>query len=343
MALEREVQLLARASAACRHVVQLLGLSRLAHNGGGGQGGDGAVEELAQVMRRYPQSLKQYLDAQPEGKLEPGEVLLMARDLLRGLADLHRLGIIVADLKPDNVLLDEGRAPLLCDFGISHAVSTTTGHFTATSTTGTFNYMCECDMWALGATLLHLLDGRPPWFGCSMDHIFAKVVVQHAIPDIPASGLPPALLALLHACLRPEPDARPSARRALEAVVAGATGALSGQEPLQQQQLQHQPHPFGYVEDGGTPLHAAARRGDVEEVRALLRAGADKDAQDEGEWTPLHRAAENGHVVAVRALLQAGANTDARDSTNQNSPLYLAAQNGHVEVVKALLQAGADK
>ncbi|KXZ41601.1 hypothetical protein GPECTOR_372g153 [Gonium pectorale] len=256
-----------------------------------------------------------------EGKLEPDEVLLMARDLLRGLADLHRLGIIVADLKPDNVLLDEGRAPVLCDFGISHAVSTTAGHFTATSTTGTFNYMApeqfncgsrvtpQCDMWALGATLLHLLDGRPPWFGCSMDHIFAKVVVQHAIPDIPASGLPPALLALLHACLRPEPDARPSARRALEAVVAGATGALSGQEPLQQQ-LQHQPHPFDYVE---------------------------------GEWTPLHRAAENGHVEAVQALLQAGANTDARDSTNQNSPLYLAAQNGHVEVVKALLQAGADK
>ncbi|KXZ43193.1 hypothetical protein GPECTOR_98g777 [Gonium pectorale] len=203
-----------------------------------------------------------------------------------------------------------------------------------------------------------------------MDHIFAKVVVQHAIPDIPASGLPPALLALLHACLRPEPDARPSARVALEAVVAGATGALSGQEPLQQQ-LQHQPHPFGYVEAMySQTIHTAQQamlsvcmhghmdtsyrslsfhprlhpqRGDVEEVRALLRAGADKDAQDEGEWTPLHRAAENGHVEAVRALLQAGANKDARDSTNQTSPLYLAAQNGHVEVVRALLQAGADK
>ncbi|KXZ41374.1 hypothetical protein GPECTOR_514g487 [Gonium pectorale] len=78
-----------------------------------------------------------------EGKLTAGEVLLMARDILRGLADLHRLGIIVADLKPDNVLLDEGHAPVLCDFGISRAVSTTKGHFTATSTAGTFNYMCE--------------------------------------------------------------------------------------------------------------------------------------------------------------------------------------------------------
>ncbi|KXZ42213.1 hypothetical protein GPECTOR_181g259 [Gonium pectorale] len=78
-----------------------------------------------------------------EGKLEPGEVLLMARDLLHGLADLHRLGIIVADLKPDNVLLDEGHAPVLYDFGISQAVSTTKGHFTATSKAGTFNYMCE--------------------------------------------------------------------------------------------------------------------------------------------------------------------------------------------------------
>ncbi|KXZ42212.1 hypothetical protein GPECTOR_181g258 [Gonium pectorale] len=65
----------------------------------------------------------------------------------------------------------------------------------------------QCDMWALGATLLHLLDGQVPWSGCNVGQIYAKVVVEHDAPDIPASGLPPALQTLLHACLRSEPGA----------------------------------------------------------------------------------------------------------------------------------------
>ncbi|KXZ43633.1 hypothetical protein GPECTOR_84g309 [Gonium pectorale] len=58
-------------------------------------------------------------------------------------------------------------------------------------------------------------------------------------------------------------------------------------------------------------------------------------------WT-LHAAAEKGHVEAVAALLQAGANKEAVDKTGA-TPLHIAAENRHVEAVAALLQAGADK
>ena len=74
--------------------------------------------------------------------MQPGAVLLLAQDLLRGLAELHTLGITMADLKPDNVLLDQSGVPLLCDFGISCAISTHATHQTNTSIKGTFNYMC---------------------------------------------------------------------------------------------------------------------------------------------------------------------------------------------------------
>ncbi|KXZ50821.1 hypothetical protein GPECTOR_15g507 [Gonium pectorale] len=208
-----------------------------------------------------------------EGKLGPGEVLLLAQDLLRGLVELHGLGIVMADLKPDNVLLDEAGAPLLCDFGIAHAVSTTTG-YTATAPeqfhVGS-RITPQCDMWALGATLLHLLTGRPPWLGYNMAQICVQVGVQRTAPDIPDSGLPPPLLGLLRACLRPEPSARPSAKAALEVMVAELVNALSRPQLPQPPQVSK--------EDGGqTPLHIAAFFGRVEVVQALLAAGANKEA-----------------------------------------------------------------
>ena len=42
------------------------------------------------------------------------------------------------------------------------------------------------------------------------------------------------------------------------------------------------------AEDGETPLHLAAGKGDVEEVKRLLNAGADVKARDEDGRTALH-------------------------------------------------------
>ena len=42
------------------------------------------------------------------------------------------------------------------------------------------------------------------------------------------------------------------------------------------------------AEDGETPLHLAAGKGDVEEVKRLLSVGADVEARDEDRGTALH-------------------------------------------------------
>lgn len=91
--------------------------------------------------------------------MQPGAVLLLAQDLLRGLAELHALGITMADLKPDNVLLDQSGMPLLCDFGISSAITTHTSHQTNTSVKGTFNYMCVCMHGQMAAAQVKLASG----------------------------------------------------------------------------------------------------------------------------------------------------------------------------------------
>ncbi|XP_046984003.1 poly [ADP-ribose] polymerase tankyrase-1-like [Schistocerca americana] len=90
-------------------------------------------------------------------------------------------------------------------------------------------------------------------------------------------------------------------------------------------------------------LIQAAEQGAVEELRALLAAGADVGVRDRGEhgMTALHWAAEGEHMEAVRCLLDAGAEVNDRDS-NQNTPLHLAAYNGDVALVRILLESSAD-
>ena len=93
-------------------------------------------------------------------------------------------------------------------------------------------------------------------------------------------------------------------------------------------------------EQGNTALLVAAREGDLETARTLLRAGADVDGRA-GPLTPLGQAALRGHSHMVRLLLRAGAQVDAT-GLNEHTPLMNAVKLNHPEVVSLLLKAGAN-
>ncbi len=101
----------------------------------------------------------------------------------------------------------------------------------------------------------------------------------------------------------------------------------------------------------GASLLAAVKRGDADEVAALLAAGGvdpDVGEKDEKRGTrpALVLAAELGHGEIVRALLAAGAAADARVAEGpppwDRTALMLAAEQGHLDPVRALLAGGAD-
>lgn len=97
------------------------------------------------------------------------------------------------------------------------------------------------------------------------------------------------------------------------------------------------------IEATETDLHVAAERGSVDDVRRLVRAGADLNARDADGLTPLHRAAAwNPDPAVTRTLLGAGADVGTR-IVGGFTPLHLAAGGTtHPEVIVALVEAGTD-
>jgi len=88
-----------------------------------------------------------------------------------------------------------------------------------------------------------------------------------------------------------------------------------------------------------TPLHHAARKGDVERAKKLLDAGADLTARDEHlRSTPLAWAAKFGQLEMVRFLLERGAPKSVPDDPSWATPLAWARRRGHDNVAELLVE-----
>ena len=90
-----------------------------------------------------------------------------------------------------------------------------------------------------------------------------------------------------------------------------------------------------------TPVADAARRGDRDAVRTLLKQGADVGAAHGDGMTALHWAAERGDADLAEMLVYAGANVAAVTRIGQYTPLHLASKAASVPVAQVLLKAGA--
>jgi len=90
-----------------------------------------------------------------------------------------------------------------------------------------------------------------------------------------------------------------------------------------------------------TPLHKAARTGDLAGLRSLLDSGADPNQRDANGERPLVVAVAAGQLNAARVLIAAGANPNL-PSASGRTPLIEAALGGRIGIVRLLLAAGAD-
>lgn len=87
---------------------------------------------------------------------------------------------------------------------------------------------------------------------------------------------------------------------------------------------------------GCTALHRAAGQC----VSELIRTGADVHAEDEDGGQPLAAAARRGDVVAVQLLLAAGANVHVADKAGCTALHEAVWTNSKAECVRALIRQG---
>ncbi len=132
---------------------------------------DGRRSCLYTVMPFYRgETLEQRLRRQPRVRL--GEGLAIADRLAKGVAALHRAGVIHRDIKPDNVLLEENGGLKLLDLGVARLPGM--DDFPAADTPGTPSYMAPemfagapgdvaTDVYALGVTLYRMFADAYPY------------------------------------------------------------------------------------------------------------------------------------------------------------------------------------
>ena len=154
------------------------------------------------VMEYIPgHTLQQHL--KQTGPLDLIDVLKLGRQIAYGLAAAHAEQLIHRDVKPGNILLEEGieERVKITDFGLARAAddaSMTQSGVIA----GTPLYMApeqaqgqkldqRADLFSLGSVLYQMISGRPPFRGPSTLAVLKRVVedtprpLTEIIPEVP--------------------------------------------------------------------------------------------------------------------------------------------------------------
>ncbi len=157
------------------------------------------------------------------GELDDAASVEAAAQVLDGLTHAHRRGIVHRDVKPSNVLLEEGPevAVRVLDFGLAQFDDADT--LTAVGDVpGTLAYIAperldgadasaRSDVWAVGVMLWESLAGSHPFWGVPLPEV-ASTIAAGAPPLSSRRGdLPRRLLAAVDAALSVDPARRPTA------------------------------------------------------------------------------------------------------------------------------------
>lgn len=197
-------------------------------------------------------TLQEVLDGAGEDRLAPGKLrehLQIFLKICDAIAFAHARGVLHRDLKPSNIMVGDFGQVYIMDWGVARLLAEppSEGHAVSLgsderpeidlpgSVIGTPSYMApeqvegehdqidqRTDIFALGATLYHLLTGHPPYR--APDYYAQVLEALHCRPTPPEElvepgSIPPELARIVERAMAPDPAARHPSAEALRAEV----------------------------------------------------------------------------------------------------------------------------
>lgn len=179
---------------------------------------------------------KTLLDLLDQGELSTERALTLLDQVAGALDAAHEAGLVHRDVKPQNILVDDGDRAYLADFGLTRLGTETTATasrsmlgsvaYVAPEVVGGADPTPASDRYGLAATLFQSLTGDVPFPFSSP----AAVLYAHAADPVPSARrrrpeLSASLDEVFDRALAKDPAARPATSRALLAEALGAIGS----------------------------------------------------------------------------------------------------------------------
>jgi serine/threonine-protein kinase len=196
------------------------------------------IHFLAEELVAGP-SLKAWLQAR--GPLAPRQAFSVLAQVGAALVRSAERGIVHRDIKPENLLVTPAGEVKVADFGLARVMSEAVDLTQEGMTLGTPLYMSpeqaagrttdvRSDLYSLGATVYHLVAGRPPFAGpSSVSVVMAHLQAPHPPLAEQRPGLPQELCAIVDRLLAKAPhDRYATPLELLHAVEAAESATLTG-------------------------------------------------------------------------------------------------------------------
>ncbi|MDQ3341356.1 MAG: protein kinase [Myxococcota bacterium] len=175
------------------------------------------VETPPSVVRRQASARAELAKRIAAPRCEIARLRIALAGLTRGLGALHAAGKVHRDVKPSNILVDDGDRVVLLDFGV---VAELHRAFEEKLLFGTARYMApeqaragmigpQADWYAVGILVYQALTGTVPFAELSTEHLLE--LKQHATPPRPSElvdGVPDDLDLLVSNLLQRDPQCR---------------------------------------------------------------------------------------------------------------------------------------
>lgn len=167
---------------------------------------------------------------QSEKVLSPREAAHLVQVISNALQYAHEQGVIHRDLKPGNIMMTADGQPRITDFGLAKQLDRDDALTATGEVMGTPSFMSPeqargeshlvgppADVYALGAILMWLVTGRPPFQAASLVETLRQVVEAEPVPLRQLNpDVHPDLQTICSKCLEKSPDKRYSTARELE-------------------------------------------------------------------------------------------------------------------------------